>query len=154
MSLNKSPLRIELIDFPEIKITASNAEGEFGSGRLTTHRAVATHKQDSLKRLVTLRVTMTAEDPAMLPQYEIDVTARGFFHIEESYPTERAALLVEVNGTSILYGAIRELVSNFTARSSQGGLILESMSFAPKESSQAEPKIAAKKTSTKRGRTK
>lgn len=152
MSLKTSPLGIEQIDFLEIKVTATDFEGESGQGLITTRRNWHTHKDDPLKKMLVLQVTLTAEDPAAPPPYEVDVTARGFFRVHEGYPKDRADLLIEVNGASILYGAVRELVSNFTARSMRGTLILESLSFAPSVADLAAGVLAGKTAVKKRAK--
>jgi len=63
--------------------------------------------------------------------YNIDVKCVGYFNILTSaFPDEiRRQDVVIVNGASMLYGAIREMVATVTARSWMGELLLPAMSF-------------------------
>ena len=76
--------------------------------------------------------------------YSGQVIAVGEFVVNEGVPPETAQKLGVVNGASILYGAIREMVTNITARSLLGvPLILATMSFT-ETAEQALKEIAAK----------
>jgi preprotein translocase subunit SecB len=61
--------------------------------------------------------------------YEIDVGVIGIFNVLPSLPKDRREDLVTVNGASILYGVIRELVLNLTSRFPNGALTLPGMNF-------------------------
>lgn len=65
------------------------------------------------------------------PPYLIDIRCVGYFSIvKKAFPDEVQRLDVGVvNGASMLYGIIRELVSNITCRSWYGELLLPSVNF-------------------------
>jgi len=55
----------------------------------------------------------------------------GHFAVNEKYPQQKIQDLIEVTGSSILYGACREMLANLTARASHGVVSLPSVSFMP-----------------------
>lgn len=93
------------------------------------------HVQDDLGNLtensllVGVAITITNENGKKAP-YSIHVGAKGFFDwVGEKKDTKEMHDLIVVNGASILYGAIREMVSNVTSRSIAGPCLLPSLSF-------------------------
>jgi preprotein translocase subunit SecB len=113
--------------------------------------------------LVTLRVELPdiGETP---PPYLIDVKCVGYFSISKKvFPDEEKRVDVGVvNGASLLYGTIRDMVLSITSRAWYGPLLLPSMSFMddgprngkyqaiPLDDSKAKPaKTAAKARSKK-----
>jgi len=75
-----------------------------------------------------LELPNSGENP---PPYIVEVKCVGYFNILKSIsddPVKRYDIAV-VNGTSILYGALRELVSSVTSRAWYGPLILPTVSF-------------------------
>lgn len=73
--------------------------------------------------------------------YEIDMSVLGVFKVLGSLPMERREDLVTVNGASILYGAIREMVLNVTSRFSAGPLTLPGMNFEDHAPSRKKPVV-------------
>jgi preprotein translocase subunit SecB len=61
--------------------------------------------------------------------YSIDVRVLGVFRALPSLAIERREDLVAVNGASILYGVIREMVASLTSRFRAGPLTLPGMNF-------------------------
>lgn len=61
--------------------------------------------------------------------YELDVHVIGIFELVAELPPEQGQQLIVVNGLSILYGAVREMVVNLTARSPFGAVLLPTISF-------------------------
>jgi len=61
--------------------------------------------------------------------YNIDMKAVAIFSIDESVPPEKREPMVFENGLALVYGAIREMVSNITSRSAFGKLMLPTASF-------------------------
>ena len=57
------------------------------------------------------------------------ITILGEFWIHETFEETIREALIHVTATSILYGACREMIANFTARSLHGILSLPSISF-------------------------
>lgn len=79
--------------------------------------------------LVGVNIFISNETGKKAP-YSVHVSTKGFFEWvgQKNDPVEIRDLIV-VNGASILYGVIREMVSNVTSRSAAGPLLLPSVSF-------------------------
>lgn len=61
--------------------------------------------------------------------YLIDMKAVALFEVSEQVPAEEQEKFVYENGASLVYGAIREMVSTVSARSAYGSLMLPTASF-------------------------
>lgn len=109
--------------------------------------------------LVKLQVTIDNKEGKVAP-YTIDVEVLGLFNVSGSLPKERREDLLTVNGASILYGAIREMVLSLTSRFAAGGLTLPGVNFEDDAPSVRGTKVAdkqlgrARKTRAVRSRTK
>jgi preprotein translocase subunit SecB len=146
--MRPSPLRIDTLKFVHIdvspRITPDYSEiGElspvreynFNGARVNTHleHAVAQEDQESPvdQFLVVLRIELTneGENP---PPYLVDVKCIGYFTMAKIFSDERTKRIDTgvVNGASLLYGAVREMVSSVTSRSWYGELVLPTASFA------------------------
>lgn len=64
---------------------------------------------------VTLKLKLTQKGSEKVC-YTGEIHAVGIFQVADDWPAEKTMPLVEVNGASMLFGAIRELVCNLTAR--------------------------------------
>ena len=65
--------------------------------------------------------------------YNVQISVRGVVRMHLSQQVNQAEerrVRALVNGVSLLYGVVRELVSNITSRSANGGMLLPSLSFA------------------------
>lgn len=79
---------------------------------------------------LTLRVAPKEDKQA---PYNVQVSVRGVVRMhltQEVNQAEERRVRALVNGVSLLYGVVRELVSNITSRSVHGGMLLPSLSFA------------------------
>jgi preprotein translocase subunit SecB len=85
-------------------------------------------EEDPRDFLVTLEIAIDNKEGKPAP-YNVDVGVIGLFNVSPSLPTERRNDLLTVNGASILYGAIREMVLTLTSRFAAGGLTLPGMNF-------------------------
>jgi preprotein translocase subunit SecB len=61
--------------------------------------------------------------------YDIEIHAIGIVELIVEVPPDDRQKLAVVNGLSILYGAVREMVINLTSRSPYGALMLPTISF-------------------------
>lgn len=105
---------------------------------------------------LTLRVRPKTEAAA---PYTVEISARGMVRMhltqEQGQAEERQARAL-VNGVSLLYGVVREMVSNITSRSVHGPMLLPSLSFAdlstrqPAQTATAEPAPPEKASPRKR----
>jgi len=77
---------------------------------------------------IILRVAIDPDEKKPAP-YQIDVSALGIIEISEVIEPEKRRDLALVNGASLVYGAIRELVTTVTARCIPGPFILPTTDF-------------------------
>jgi preprotein translocase subunit SecB len=112
----RSPLRWELFNFDGVNFD-------------TTVEAGSVDAEDAPEFAVTLNVSVANAQGKQAP-YHIDARVTGFFTVAPDKPDggERVDFVV-VNGTTLLYGAIREQVTNITCRSARGPLFLPTVNF-------------------------
>lgn len=79
--------------------------------------------------LISLTVRLLPHEESQ-PGYLGEFVIVGFFKVHSEYPDEKCDKLVAVNGASMLYGAVREMVANLTARGPWPALTLASMNFS------------------------
>lgn len=91
--------------------------------------------EDPRKFMVSLRFAILneAENKKQAP-YTIDIQAQGWFEVRPEVAITARTELVRVNGASMILGAMRELVSQLTARSGFGPLLLPTLRFHPQQS--------------------
>jgi preprotein translocase subunit SecB len=80
---------------------------------------------------IKLNLRVGPKDGAQAP-YSIQVSVRGIVRMHLTQATgqaEERRVRALVNGASLLYGAVREMVSAITSRSTHGPLLLPSLSF-------------------------
>ena len=63
------------------------------------------------------------------PPYTLEVIAMGLFSISEKIKEDRREELIFENGAALVYGAIREMVTNLSYRFPMGRLMLPTLSF-------------------------
>ncbi|MCG5528834.1 protein-export chaperone SecB [Halorhodospira halochloris] len=63
--------------------------------------------------------------------YVIDVSARGYFRLVGEVDADKRDSIVEINGASLVTGALRELVADLTARCPYGTMTLPTLRFVP-----------------------
>jgi preprotein translocase subunit SecB len=90
--------------------------------------ALATHKGDPRRWRVELTVSFQCPDEANSP-YKGSISFTGHFSVAASYAAEKVQMLVETNGPSVLYGAVREMLANLTARGPWPMVMLPTQSF-------------------------
>jgi preprotein translocase subunit SecB len=87
--------------------------------------------QDNSRRYqltLTVNLTEDAEHPEKQPTYVGVVQIVGIFRVADAYPDDPIRL-VHISGASMLYGAVRELVCNLTARGPYPMVTLATMNF-------------------------
>jgi preprotein translocase subunit SecB len=84
------------------------------------------------------------------PRYRGGVSVVGYFKVDPDYPGDLIEL-AGINGTSILYSAVREMVANVTARGPWGAFILPCVSFLkePKKHSNVSTQLRSVKARPK-----
>jgi len=131
MPHSQSPLTMLEHTFTHFQCTATEGEKIDGSLSLETETEteIASDSEDPLRWLVSLTVIFQADEEKYPSAYTGSVSIRGQFKIRESFKEEDREALIRVTAISILYGACREMLANFTARSCNGMLNLPSVSF-------------------------
>ncbi len=125
-----SQLQLKSRTFSEISLLA--ADGTFDE----THQApqivpkvtLGQHKEDPRKWKVelSLEIQSNAESP---PPYSGKIVVEGYFEVSEQCEKELIEPIVAVNGSSLLYGSVREIVFSFTAQSTHGAMMLPTLDF-------------------------
>ena len=155
--MKHSPLQLLRYFVPEISCSANSTfdpekESVNGPDHLSVSAVVARQKDaDNLPGhswSVEMNVTQTLKEGCNFP-YKFNLALIGFFVCKDGFPTPAAEeQFVRVNGSSMLYGASRELVRSLTSRGPWGELFLPTLSFYAKAAApQAEqPPVPAKST--------
>lgn len=140
-----SPLQLLEYTFDGVSVTPVEgyvADSEFPTGLVFFPGKLAISAETGLAVLgeeasysdygikLTLRVAPKVDKQA---PYNVQVSVRGVVRMhltQELNQAEERRVRALVNGVSLLYGVVRELVSNITSRSANGGMLLPSLSFA------------------------
>jgi len=85
-------------------------------------------ERDPRDFLVDLEIAIDNKEGKPTP-YMVDVAVLGIFKVLPSLPSEKRRDLLTVNGASILYGVVREMVVSLTSRFAAGPLTLPGMNF-------------------------
>ena len=150
--LSSSPLLILSHRFTRMEVVATEDASPNGGISLSTARQFARDDKKPRDWKITLDIRFGAKeaDTEKSP-YSGRLVVEGEFRIVDAYPDDKIQALVEVTGSSILYGDCREMLANLTARSTHGMISLPSVSFleapaAPKKKT-AKKKLPAKRNS-------
>jgi len=140
MPHSTSPLAILNHRFLTFECRATTGDRTSGALELKTTQECSAVADDPSLWKVVLTVEFVPENPDNPATYEGRISIEGQFLIDESFGDKNREALIRVTGTSILYGACREMIASFTARSIHGILSLPSISFRqPKELARSEP---------------
>ena len=129
--MNESPLQLETCFFTEIRVISDPEANEDDINRVNIAVHTEASKRDEgapRQWFVVVGVKITPKADAK-PGYVGEVEGVGMFHVHASWPDNQIERLVAINGASVVYGAIRELISNLTARGPWDMLILPTYSF-------------------------
>lgn len=150
--MKASPIQAKHIGFHSVTVTPRKVdEGEESGpdfdwngvviGAPVNHHEVGSETDDSI--IVTLDVIVDNTSGKKKAPYNIDISAWGVFScINKSLSKEDALDLVVVNGASMLYGSIRELLLNLTQRMTNNELMLPTAIFLdckPSERKEIDP---------------
>jgi preprotein translocase subunit SecB len=149
--MNHSPLQLERYFFVKASLQAQPKGDPQALNSVQTQFEVSQASERPNDYMVSLTVRlMPLENNS--PAYIGEFIVVGFFKVHETYPKDKCAKLVGVNGAGILYGVVREMVANLTARGPFPMLGLVSLNFndAIKEAVlpktlQPHPRVATKK---------
>jgi preprotein translocase subunit SecB len=144
-----SPLQLKSHRFIELHLEGIPKGIPDGDVEVTTTLGVGRHKTEPREWRVDLKV---AFEPAVGQNgpYKGTVEVVGFFEILDGWPEKDCEALVTINGASLLYGAIREMVLMMSSRSSHGEFLLQTLNFqAMNQAPRIATKSPAKKTAKK-----
>ena len=88
--------------------------------------------------VVALAIGLEQTDEKPVP-YRVDVAALGLVEVSDIIEVAKRRDLALVNGASLVYGAIRELVTTLTGRSVAGSLVLPTADFRDHSELRAPP---------------
>lgn len=128
-----SPLSLLAYRFHVFECEATESESTQGGLSLFTEQTMTCESEDSSQWHVELIVKFEPEHPENPSMYRGLIKISGEFEVHESFSEKNREALIRVTATSMLYGACREMLANFTARSTHGILSLPSISFRKKK---------------------
>ncbi len=85
-------------------------------------------KEDPRNYLITVRVSILNEKDKPAP-YTVDVEAQAWIELQPVFDIEKRESIMAVNGPTVVIGAIRELITQISARSLYGSMILPTLRF-------------------------
>ncbi|MCC5790150.1 MAG: protein-export chaperone SecB [Opitutales bacterium] len=123
-----SPVQLRSSHFKEIEVNALE-EGSLENPFSLTPRVETAPSVDH-DRIWRIDLTVTIQsDPENPFAYNGKVRAIGIIEIHPDIDASQVAPFARVNGVTLLYGIIRELVHTLTARSEHGEWILPTLDF-------------------------
>ncbi len=150
-----SHLQLERYLVSEISVSTNAAFNpekpiETGSEQLSVQSNVAQQKTPEESKdhswLVEMSITQTIKENQNFP-YTFKLSLVGMFVCKEGLPASlEEERYVRVNGSSVLYGAAREVLRSITTLSPWGVVLLPSLSFVEKEDAPKEKPAAPAKT--------
>ncbi len=151
MQAKPSPLNCRSYFLTELAITANPQHDAAKPATLnfkdlqveSTVEPVPANQQKSIWRVV-LRIQQNV-GPEKNSPYNFAAVLLGHFEVHPKYPADQAKQLVEVNGSSILYSAARQILRDAMNNGPFRPLLLPTVSFAesahpPQAHKVAEPK--------------
>ena len=144
----KSKLNLQKYHFTSLEVKAAPVAISYPFDlKVTTRRHywMAEKKPRDWKVALEIDFGGAKDDHSDVP-YHGTVTAVGFFKVEADYPDSDVFGLIKITGSSLLYGAAREMVATVSARGPYPPLILPSVSFYEEEKAAAKTKVKVKKT--------
>lgn len=131
MSVPISVLQLERHFFTLIELkTNPDAKAE-GVQNVVCTLEIKKASDDVRRHQVTLKVKIEKDEGSLAsPYYSGIVEVVGFFKVAENCKHD-VDKLVHISGASVLYGSVRELVCNLTARGPWPMVTLPTMNFTP-----------------------
>lgn len=132
--MNPSPLTFKDLKFLRVRVEAdlnvkvSAANFDFDGCLLGWSINHGRENQENVW-WVAVGFASSNQDAEKACPYEIDVQAVGVFEVSASISEEKREKLVYENGAALVYGAIRDMVSNISSRSLLGSLMLPTPTF-------------------------
>lgn len=120
--------RMHCVAKPDIEFEDAKAWHEADSSRFQLSVELATNPEAKHHWQVSVDLR-TSDDYRAPSPYELRFKAIGFFVVDEKFEHDNLEHLIRVNGSSVLYSAMREFVSLFTSRAPWGAVTLPTVNF-------------------------
>lgn len=127
--MTPSALQLERMFFTRVAIVASQDPAAKPSPQFETSVAAGSNPANRRQYQITITIKLLA-NPTTPTAYVGDVEATGFFAVSEAVPIEKCERFAAIHGSTLVYGMIRELISNLTARGPWPMFVLPTTSFA------------------------
>ena len=137
-----SIIQIKELVFQRIRVEVARSVNDIGPGeairfdfnkvkfRVQLETGTVAPEGEAEPRLfaITLGIGIDNSEGKPAP-YTVDVVALGVIEVSEKVEKEKREDLASVNGASLIYGAIREMVTTLTSRCIPGPFVLPTMDF-------------------------
>ena len=120
--------RVHCVVNPEVDIEQAQHWLQESHERFSIRADLAQNTDKEREYQVRVEVKSNVEDSESAP-YQIHFSVVGFFTLSEEFEHENIERLVQVNGASVLYSAMREFVLTVTSRCAWGNLMLPTVNF-------------------------
>lgn len=143
-SIEASPLQLKQLLYSKIQIEAVDALDEdmwaptFNFDGVAINSEVLLVVQEGEEEdpkdfmmLLKLSVRNDSEEDGKLSPYTFDIHSQAWFEMAPIFDVEKRESLVRINGASMIVSAMRELLTQLTARSVYGPMTLPSLRFLP-----------------------
>jgi preprotein translocase subunit SecB len=128
-------IKVEAYDYPEETETPWAPTFDFDGVTINTEVMTATQEgqeEDPRNFLVMVKISIpNAPNTQKNSPYTVEIHAQAWFEISSDFEKEKRESIIAVNGSSMIVGAIREMLTQLTARSLFGPLTLPSLRFHP-----------------------
>ena len=125
--MQPAQLSIENLFFTKIHLDAFPSVERQTEWKVDSQLEVLRHKEDSRRWVVDLTVSLKGDAPDA--PYSGEFRVIGAFAVASGVSEEVMTKLVNVNGPTMLYSAVREMVAMLTGRAPHGPILLPSVSF-------------------------
>ncbi|MCB1234478.1 MAG: protein-export chaperone SecB [Verrucomicrobiae bacterium] len=129
MSTLPSPLRLKRSVVISTRVESVEDAPEAEATPINSRVAWREAEEDPRDWRIELEVTFGEQDGEIYTPYHGAVEVALEMEVHPGFPEEQIEPLIRVNGTSLAYGIVREVVANLTARGPHGVYLLPSISF-------------------------
>lgn len=127
--MSNSPLQLDRYFFVKTSLEAQTKADLKAINSIETNVELSKAEGKPRDYLLSLTVRLLPHEESQ-PGYLGEFVVMGFFKVHSEYPDQKCDNLVSVNGASMLYGVVREMVANLTARGPWPMLTLVAMNFS------------------------
>jgi preprotein translocase subunit SecB len=137
--MKPSPLQLERHFFTRVLLEA-HLDGKREAANHSRCEVEVGQATDNPKRFQLIMRFWLLSPPDKKSKYTGEFHAVGLFRVADAWPKEKEMELVQANGAALLFGAIRELISNLTARGPWPQVTLASVTFVDSKLEQVSKK--------------